>query len=621
MSEVTVVVPGPITTRTGGSIYDRRIVEGLKGRGWTVTLVELDSIPHPLAPPLEMAAARFSELREGSTVLVDGLAFGTIPEIVEREAWRLRFVPIVHMALSTTPGLIRGESAWLSNLEGRALKHARRVVITGQRTRPHVRALTGWVDDGLIVRIPPGTDRPAEESAVRASGKPVRLLCVANLTPGKGHDVLLRALSATPGEDWTLTCAGSEQRDPEYAARLRSLTTELGLASRVTWLGELDETGILEAHRDADLFVLATHGETYGMAVADAIAMGLPVVSTRTGEIPSFVGEGGLLAEPNDAEGFAAVLAQALSDPHLRQRLKEGAREAASRLPTWDEAADAMAGRVDEGWRRWVSRCRSGWPFVRTRTLLPDRAVSPACSSTGSKESGRCTFSIWAQARGRTSATLPRNSTSISIGWRSTGIHASSLRRSEAASVAPGVRWTRACWILASSVRQRSSTGVISSPAPRCSIWCRPPGWSGSRQSASGPSACALFTISYNGWNECEPKDAADGSMFALFNLHQLTDKGLGGPAAGPRGTDVARERFADAGFDVHVEASNWHICPDDREFQRQLIDGWGIRRQRDHPPSDSEINRGLETTAPRPRRRRPLGDRGRPLRSRRPDS
>lgn len=343
MNEVTVVVPGPLTTRTGGSIYDRRIVEGLKARGWTVTVVELDSIPHPLAPPLEMAAAQLSGLLEGSTVLIDGLAFGTMPELVEREAWRLRFVPIVHTPLSTTPGLVLGESAWLANLERRALKHARQVVITGQRTRAHVRALTGWVDDGLIPRIPPGTDRAAEEPAVDASGTPVRLLCVANLTPGKGHDVLLRALASARGEEWTLTCAGSEKRDTDYAARLQSLAQELGLASRVTWLGELDETGLHDAHRDADLFVLATRGETYGMAVADAIALGLPVVSTRTGEIASFVGEGGLLAEPNDVEGFAEALSEVLSGPRLRQRLKEGARAAATLLPTWDDAADAMA--------------------------------------------------------------------------------------------------------------------------------------------------------------------------------------------------------------------------------------------------------------------------------------
>jgi glycosyltransferase involved in cell wall biosynthesis len=341
---VTVVVPGPLTTRTGGSIYDRRIVEGLTGKGWDVTLVELDPIPHPLSPPLESAGPRFSELRDGTTVLIDGLAFGTMPEFVEREAWRLRFVPIVHMPLSMTPGLIRGESAWLSNLERRALKHARHVVITGQRTRTQVRLLTGWNDERRVARIPPGTDRlPEHRVPVRETDAPVRLLCVANLTPGKGYDILLRALAAGRNTRWTLACAGSDTRDPDYAACVKSLAHELGLASQVTWLGELDEAELREAHRDADLFVMSTRSETYGMAVADAIAAGVPVVSTRTGEIATLVGDGGLLAEPNDRDAFAAILDESIADPHLRDRLRAGARQAAARLPTWDEAVDAMA--------------------------------------------------------------------------------------------------------------------------------------------------------------------------------------------------------------------------------------------------------------------------------------
>jgi SAM-dependent methyltransferase len=87
--------------------------------------------------------------------------------------------------------------------------------------------------------------------------------------------------------------------------------------------------------------------------------------------------------------------------------------------------------------------------------------------------------------------------------------------------------------------------------------------------------ACALFTITYNGWYECDPRDPDDDRVFALFNQHQLNDKGLGGPAAGPRGTDVAREAFSRAGFEVQVEPSNWHIAPEAREFQAELIEGW----------------------------------------------
>lgn len=87
--------------------------------------------------------------------------------------------------------------------------------------------------------------------------------------------------------------------------------------------------------------------------------------------------------------------------------------------------------------------------------------------------------------------------------------------------------------------------------------------------------AMALFTITYNGRNECDPRDPDDERVFELFNRHQLTDKGLGGPAVGPRGAETARRHFRDAGYGVTVEPSDWNVGPEEREFQRRLIDGW----------------------------------------------
>lgn len=342
MKRVTVVVPGPLVTRTGGSIYDRRIVEGLRARRWTVPVIELDPVAHPLAPPIYTAPPRFSEIPDQTVVLIDGLVFGTMPHIIQHEASRLRFVPIIHMPLANTPGLTPGEGAWLSSLERRAMQHARHIVITGNRSKSAVQELAGWTDDRRVTRIPPGADRPDESDWARPESTRLWLLCVANLTPGKGHEILLKALADLTDIDWTLACAGSESRDPQTASRLRQLADDLGIASRVLWRGELGDTALGDAFATADLFVLATRGETYGMAVAEAIAHGLPVISTRTGEIPSIVGDAGLLAEPGDAAGFAALVKQAVSDGALRQTLRERARQAADRLPTWDQAVAAM---------------------------------------------------------------------------------------------------------------------------------------------------------------------------------------------------------------------------------------------------------------------------------------
>jgi glycosyltransferase involved in cell wall biosynthesis len=193
-----------------------------------------------------------------------------------------------------------------------------------------------------VTTIVPGSDRRTSSRRQRQPTARVRVLCVANLTPGKGHDILLRALS-TVNSEWVLVCAGSAERDARHAADLRTLADTLGVSSRVEWVGELDEVALEAQYRDADLFVLPTRAETYGMAVAEAISHGVPVVSTRTGEIPSIVGDGGVLAAPDDGEDFRAALDAVLNDPALCRKLEAGARQAAANLPTWDEAAEAIA--------------------------------------------------------------------------------------------------------------------------------------------------------------------------------------------------------------------------------------------------------------------------------------
>jgi glycosyltransferase involved in cell wall biosynthesis len=353
---VTVVVPGSIQTRTGGSIYDRRIADGLRAGGWDVTIVELDPVAHPLRPPLDRAAAQFAAIPDHSRVLIDGLAFGTMPEMAERHGCRLRFVPIVHMALSATPGLLPGELGWLSNLERRALDHARQVVVTGSRTVPLIASMSGRLTAEHVTVIPPGTDRVMPPRAPGGSSRGIRLLCVANVTAGKGHDILLRALAARmkPGAtsdslngEWALVCAGSLTRDLAHAARCSALARDLGIDDRVSLPGELDDEDLAAEYARADVFVLATRGETYGMAVAEAIAHGLPVVSTRTGEIETIVGEGGLLAAAGDEVGFATQLASVMGSRDVLERLSHGARAAARQLPTWEESVTQMAAVLD----------------------------------------------------------------------------------------------------------------------------------------------------------------------------------------------------------------------------------------------------------------------------------
>jgi glycosyltransferase involved in cell wall biosynthesis len=174
------------------------------------------------------------------------------------------------------------------------------------------------------------------------------LLSVATLNANKGHEDLLHALASLPHTHWRLACAGSLTRDPGTADRVRATARRLGLDGRVSLVGDLDHPALEQGYATADVFVLATRQETYGMAVGEALAHGLPVVATRTGAIPDLVGdEAGLLVEPGDVAALAEALARVIGDAPLRRRLAEGAARARGRLRRWDEACARMATALD----------------------------------------------------------------------------------------------------------------------------------------------------------------------------------------------------------------------------------------------------------------------------------
>jgi glycosyltransferase involved in cell wall biosynthesis len=348
MRSVVFVVPGRLETRTGGYLYDRRMTEGLRQHGWSIDVRELDeSFPYPTQAALEEAAALLASLPKGSRVVVDGLAFGAMPAAIEREASRLQIVGLIHLPLGADVSLDPDTAARLEASERRALAAAALVIVTGAATLP---ILDNYgVGRDRIVVVEPGTDRAA---VAQGSGGPLlRLLSVATLNPAKGHEILLQALAAVPHRDWHLTCAGSVTRHPATVERVRAAVRSLGLEERVSLVGELDASALAGCYDRSDLFVLATLQETYGMAVAEALAHGLPVVSTTTGAIPALVGgEAGLLVAPGNAAALAEALACVIGDASLRARLAAGARRVRDRLAGWEQAfehMDAALARLD----------------------------------------------------------------------------------------------------------------------------------------------------------------------------------------------------------------------------------------------------------------------------------
>ncbi len=256
------------------------------------------------------------------------------------EAARLRLVALVHHPLAEETGLSAAEASRLAAAERAALGAARRVIVT---SAPTAVALGAYgVEPGRCIVVEPGADAAP---LARGSGTatPV-LLTVATLTPRKGHAVLLEALAGLADRAWRLECLGSDQRDAATAEALRARADAPGLSGRVCFRGEIGPQALAAAYDRADLFVSPSLYEGYGMALAEALARGLPAVATRTGAAEALVGgDAGLLVPPGDVASLRRSLARLLDDPGVLRRCAEGARRARARLPRWEDACARIA--------------------------------------------------------------------------------------------------------------------------------------------------------------------------------------------------------------------------------------------------------------------------------------
>jgi glycosyltransferase involved in cell wall biosynthesis len=156
--------------------------------------------------------------------------------------------------------------------------------------------------------------------------------------------VLVAALAMLADLPWRLTIVGDRGRSPETTRELDAQIARYGFSDRINFTGAVTSEKLSDYYAAADLFVLASRFEGYGMAYAEAIAHGLPVVGTTAGAIPDTVPEvAGILVPPDDVAALATVLRPLIENSEPRQRLAQGAAIAAARLPSWQMQAALFA--------------------------------------------------------------------------------------------------------------------------------------------------------------------------------------------------------------------------------------------------------------------------------------
>ena len=326
---------GETSRLTGGYLYHANVFAGLRERGIEVeTLVASGAAPAEQEVAASYLGSRL-DLRRFDVIVVDALAcIACAPWL---DGWRASrpVVAMVHELPSIAAG---GGVAREQEFEEPLLRADRLVVVSG-----HGRSIlqSRGVPAERICVVSPGFDRlslsdaGSEHSA--SDNSRVHALCVAQWIPRKGILDLVRAWTADERPGAMLDLIGETDADPAYTTSIHAAIAGVSDSS-IHVRGPVDDATLGAAYAAADLFVLPSWYEGYGIVYAEALAHGLPILACGVGPVPELVGEeAALLVSPDDVEALSAALDQLLGDPALRSRMSEAAYYRAVGLPSWKD--------------------------------------------------------------------------------------------------------------------------------------------------------------------------------------------------------------------------------------------------------------------------------------------
>lgn len=340
MTRTAFLIPGDLALPTGGYAYDRAVIRLLPQAGIEAMHVALPgSYPNPSADDLADTAAIIAGLPADCLLMIDGLAYGAMPESLIRTI-RQPIVALCHHPLALENGISPDRAIALHESETTALALARHVIVTSPLTGKILAGDFGVPPEKITV-AEPGTAR--KPRATGSKSDVLNLLAVGSIVPRKGYGVLVEALAGLRRRNWRLKIAGTA-RGLETVNALRDQIALSDLNDHIQLLGAVPDRDLDQLFAEADLFVMSSLFEGYGMVLAEALQRGLPIVTTTGGAASETVPDGaGLKVPPGDAQALRKAIDDALSDPDLRTRLADAAHRAGEKLPTWDDTARIIA--------------------------------------------------------------------------------------------------------------------------------------------------------------------------------------------------------------------------------------------------------------------------------------
>ena len=342
------MIPGDINRLTGGSIYDKKLADYLTEHGYHVEIASVPDLPY------------FASLIAGvviSTLLLLRLIRGK-HDIVIEDGWvqpaallfnlgcrvigRTQLVIIVHQP--RWQGIKLPFTPVARMVEKLSLKSAQLIVSVSCFIKNEVEQLVANHRSTIIA--PPGSEAFSTTSCERVAndGGCLRLLFVGNCNRLKGLEYLIRALSSLGDITLDLDLVGDTAFDPRYYVQMQRLAKQLNVDDRVTFHGVVSHERLGQFYSNADIFILPSMYEGYGIVLGEAMHAGLPIVTTRVGPIHEIVreGENALIVPAADSNALAVAIRALATDTGIRRRFGERSRDFAQQLPTWKQTCEKI---------------------------------------------------------------------------------------------------------------------------------------------------------------------------------------------------------------------------------------------------------------------------------------
>jgi len=308
--KIYLLTSGNIHELTGGYLYNQRLAAGLSQKGHTVKVISLAETPSDQSVLENALRRQLRQTEPGSCVVIDSIVLGMMNRVIKEHGNRYYFVGLVH--LPATLDLHKTDKEMeLAENELESMNALNQLVVTGNYIKQLLEQ--AGLDGSKISIIEPGVDNFPRKRDY--AGLPFELLCISNFSWIKGQMLLADALSRLTNRNWTLRMYGNMSAGKEYVDSLKKLIASRNLGGRIQLHDTLNREDISSAFLKADLFVLPTQFESFGMVLTESLAHGIPVVTTTAGNLVHTVPAGmGILTEPGNVDELSFVLNRLFTD-------------------------------------------------------------------------------------------------------------------------------------------------------------------------------------------------------------------------------------------------------------------------------------------------------------------